>query len=46
MGLKPGWLCGVEGYRKVDGLDRYGVGRGGVDLKVVGELGLRVGGYW
>ena len=45
MGLKPGLLC-EDGDWKVDGLDRYGVGEGGVDLKGEGELGRRVGGYW
>ena len=44
MGLKPGLLCG-DGDWKVDGLDRYGVGEGGVGLKE-GEMGRRVGGYW
>ena len=37
-------LCG-DGDWKVDGLDRYGVGEGGVDWKEV-EMGRRVGGYW
>ena len=52
MGLKLGWPPCEEGEEdgewKVDGLDRYGVGEGGVGWKEggLGGGGRVGGGYW